>query len=338
MGKRKSYWIKTYLFDLKIELICNHEKLFSILREYIYIPPSPAHKASQKLKLKINLVEKIDFASLGLTPGAKEIFDFSFTKYLSDKNRNYYSDLKTHIICSISSSEIKVLVCKKLLAQANFIKYGIVYPALAEILKVNGIFPLHAAALEKDKTGYLFPGPSTSGKTTISLALMKAGYKFLSDDMVFIKYNGDSLWAGIITNKDLNIRKKTVTILQMLFGSKAAQGPWKTNKNLITAEPSELCPRQRTGEIRLQKIVFPHISNRPKTKIARISQPMAFRLLMKNEIFTVCDSMAFIGRHIGCLKKISSLKDRYMLSLGRDIFSEPGIIAHSLGRLKEETL
>jgi len=58
--------------------------------------------------------------------------------------------------------------------------------ALVETMKRFGRFPLHAAGLARQGKGVLVPGASGSGKSTTSVALVRAGFDFLSDDTVFL--------------------------------------------------------------------------------------------------------------------------------------------------------
>jgi hypothetical protein len=63
---------------------------------------------------------------------------------------------------------------------------------LAELLKREGMFFLHAAGVTTDAGGILLPGSSGSGKSTLAVALARAGFGFLGDDTVFLRReNGD---------------------------------------------------------------------------------------------------------------------------------------------------
>jgi hypothetical protein len=54
--------------------------------------------------------------------------------------------------------------------------------AAIELLRTQGLYAVHAAAVEKDGAGILVVAPSGAGKTTACLSLVRAGYRYLSDD------------------------------------------------------------------------------------------------------------------------------------------------------------
>ena len=53
------------------------------------------------------------------------------------------------------------------------------------------LLTLHAAALQRDGRPLLLTGPSGAGKTTLSLALARAGWSFGSDEIVLLGRNQD---------------------------------------------------------------------------------------------------------------------------------------------------
>ncbi len=67
--------------------------------------------------------------------------------------------------------------------------------ALLETMKRFGRFPLPAAGLSRNGKGVLVPGASGAGKSTMSVALVRAGFDFLADDTVFITTTVDGLWV-----------------------------------------------------------------------------------------------------------------------------------------------
>jgi hypothetical protein len=60
--------------------------------------------------------------------------------------------------------------------------------ALMELMERHGRFALHAGCLAAaNGDGVLLAGPSGAGKSTLTLALARAGMRFLGDDVVFIE-------------------------------------------------------------------------------------------------------------------------------------------------------
>jgi hypothetical protein len=71
---------------------------------------------------------------------------------------------------------------------------AIIFPMLMPIVAASvGIVELHCACVVKDNKGYLLAGPSRSGKSTLALALARAGFAFLSDDRTYCSADKDGL-------------------------------------------------------------------------------------------------------------------------------------------------
>jgi hypothetical protein len=62
----------------------------------------------------------------------------------------------------------------------------VIFPMLVSILAGSlGIVELHASCVASEQHGLVLIGPSRSGKSTLALALIEAGFRFLSDDRIF---------------------------------------------------------------------------------------------------------------------------------------------------------
>ncbi len=83
-------------------------------------------------------------------------------------------------------------------AMANDTKYWrtTIFPMLLSIVAGSvGIVELHASCAAMDKEGLIFIGPSRSGKSTIAMALVNAGFRLLSDDRVFCSLQNGKVQA-----------------------------------------------------------------------------------------------------------------------------------------------
>jgi hypothetical protein len=72
----------------------------------------------------------------------------------------------------------------------------IIFPMLISILAGSlGIVELHASCVAREQDGLVLIGPSRSGKSTLALALMEAGFRLLSDDRIFCSLTQNGLLA-----------------------------------------------------------------------------------------------------------------------------------------------
>lgn len=58
------------------------------------------------------------------------------------------------------------------------------------LINSSGYAFIHGAAVEKDGVGYMMPADSRSGKTTLTMAFLSAGYRFLSDEFAVLDSDG----------------------------------------------------------------------------------------------------------------------------------------------------
>ena len=64
---------------------------------------------------------------------------------------------------------------------------------LVEMLKRRGCFSLHAAGFCEGGKALLIPGTSGAGKSTLAITLLRGGFGYLSDDMVFLRRDAEGL-------------------------------------------------------------------------------------------------------------------------------------------------
>lgn len=89
--------------------------------------------------------------------------------------------------------------------------------AFIECLKRRARFSLHAAGLAVGGRAILVAGTSGSGKSTTAVALLRAGFGFLSDDMVFLLPGGDGLTVGGFPD-EIDVTSETIRLFPELAG------------------------------------------------------------------------------------------------------------------------
>jgi hypothetical protein len=84
----------------------------------------------------------------------------------------------------------------------------VIFPILLSIIAGTvGVVELHASCVAKDDRGLILLGPSRSGKSTLSMALTQAGFRFLSDDRTFCALRLGRLQAYVLP-RPLKLRRE----------------------------------------------------------------------------------------------------------------------------------
>lgn len=94
----------------------------------------------------------------------------------------------------------EIIVAPEPQAREAAIAWFVMGPCFAAVAYLNGILPLHAAAIDTPQGCIAFAGKSGSGKSTLAHAFHVQGYAVRSDDVCFIRacQGGEVMvWAGI---------------------------------------------------------------------------------------------------------------------------------------------
>lgn len=114
--------------------------------------------------------------------------------------------------------------------------YGLVFRAALDL--TERFVVLHAAALERDGRALLIAGPSESGKTTLTLALLRRGYRLLSDDFTPLERTSGRVHPFL---KALGVRPGPGRALARLAGEAVAReavDPHVIARDAIAAAPA----------------------------------------------------------------------------------------------------
>jgi hypothetical protein len=98
--------------------------------------------------------------------------------------------------CRPAAGRIDMAIVSDGLADALFATQLLLTIGIFETFKRFGQFPLHAGALARRGRGILLPGTSGAGKSTTTVALVRAGFDFLGDDTVFLSSTSEPVSSG----------------------------------------------------------------------------------------------------------------------------------------------
>ena len=125
------------------------------------------------------------------------LFD-SFSNFIIETNEvdscnNFLHIYQNKIVCSIRNK------CYKVKFETSDI-YVIIYAFIYSLINQHEYFGIHSVLVEKNNECVLLLGNFGAGKTTLSIELEKYGWKILSGDQTFIKFENNSIRFCFGTN------------------------------------------------------------------------------------------------------------------------------------------
>ena len=193
---------------------------------------------------------------------------------------------------------------------------------LAELLKRQGLFMVHAAGLAVSGKGLLVAGQSGSGKTTLTLTLVRAGFGFLADDTVFLRAapSGEALRVLAFPD-EIDVTAQTASFFPEV-AREIGQAPATARcKNPVCA--TRVYGVTPCWECAPEVLIFPRVSGRKRSVVKSMSKPEALLELLCNVVRTETrssqghlDALAALVRDCRC----------YRLETGCDFAALPKLL------------
>jgi hypothetical protein len=201
---------------------------------------------------------------------------------------------------------------------------------LVEMLKRRGWYSVHAAAFSKLGKAILVPGTSGAGKSTLALTLLRNGFGYLSDDMVFLRRRADGL-AVLNFPEDIDVSDQTIHFFPELDFLRRASKTLGWTKKQVRAD--EVYGVEAVQEAKPGAIVFPQIAHRETSALRPIDSDEALRELVSNVLLTEgrsCQS------HLDILTELVMQTPCYRLETGHDFDCIPVLLGELLGGSREQ--
>jgi len=192
---------------------------------------------------------------------------------------------------------------------------------LAELLKRNGLFTVHATALEYQGQGVLIPGYSGQGKTTSFLSLLRSGFRYLSDDYPLLRDRGTHMELLAFPMK-IDVTDRTIDFFPELRNAAPdilQQGIYKKN-----FQAEDLYADSIGSSCTPAMILFPHVVDMPHSCLESLSKSRALEAIMPQGLLVYDQAVA--RREFQTLSRLVQQVDCYRLHFGRDILDLPKLI------------
>lgn len=202
--------------------------------------------------------------------------------------------------------------------------------ALALALRLFGRFHLHAAAVVHPKGhSMLLVGSSGSGKTTATIALLEAGFCYLSDDALILAARPDIQISAF--PRHFHVGPRTAATFPRLQPIMQEAPGYRDKRSL---DPRIAFPGQAKPFCTAPRLVlYPTIDPAEVTTIEPISKAEGLGHLITSSAGLVIDGAAQKPEHLALLSRLANEASHYALHLGSDLLCNPRGFADAIAAL-----
>jgi hypothetical protein len=201
---------------------------------------------------------------------------------------------------------------------------------LVEILKRCGFYSVHASGFCEDNKAILIPGTSGVGKSTLALTLLRSGFGYLSDDMVFLRrHAGELQMLGF--PEDIDVSDQSINFFPELDCLRSLPKSPAQTKRQVRAD--EIYRAEIVHQARPVAIVFPKISAKEQSQVRPIPADEGLIEMVSNILLTDGRSCQ---NHLDILTELVKQTPCYRLETGRDFDRIPIVLRELLLDIREE--
>ncbi|MGH2404158.1 MAG: hypothetical protein ACRDGN_06780, partial [bacterium] len=205
---------------------------------------------------------------------------------------------------------------------AFFFAYALLLP-LDESLKHRGLFPIHASAVEKDGRAVLIPSRSGGGKTTSCLALLRAGYKSLSDDRPFLRERRSGEVVEVLPFPDrFDVTEATIAFFPEL--QRWAQSSPAPGRRKRPVDPELIYPGCLGDAAVPELILFPQATAQQGHRVVPLPKATALQEILPHSLLVFDPQMS--ARQFDLLARLIKQADCYRLLLGSNPLELPTLV------------
>lgn len=206
--------------------------------------------------------------------------------------------------------------------------------AVLKLLRAKGLYGLHAAGLvAEDGAGWLLVGQSGSGKSTLSIALVRRGWRYLSDDAVLLRARPDAVEALALRRHFYVVNTELDDYAEMPLGEERqdSSGGLRRRLGLDTAYPA-----RRVAACIPRVLLFPRVSGQRQSRLIPLDRAEALGRLIGQSSSQLFDR-ATMAPHLATLNALLRQTAAYDLSAGTDLREDASLLLSLLAAAEGES-
>jgi hypothetical protein len=207
--------------------------------------------------------------------------------------------------------------------------------AVQAALRRGGLYVLHAAGVVEPRTGtgIVVVGNSNSGKSSLTIRLAGAGWRYLSDDMLVLAAERDMVeaWAlrRIFSVSAASLANSGVSGLEAALGAPVNSDPSKRK-----LEPRITFPDSFVERCRPRVLLFPHLTGEATSRIEKLTSGEAMARLIRQCPWASYDA-ATAREHLRVLGLMAKQGTSYTLDAGLDLLEDSTLASRLLASCLE---
>jgi hypothetical protein len=207
------------------------------------------------------------------------------------------------------------------------------FSALQPLLRSLGFYPLHASAVSFKGASIIASGPPGSGKTTLSLALIRAGWTHHADGSVLLR-DREGRIESFAYRRGHACTQQTLDFVRKQRMAAVPALELKDGKRHVDFGDASSADGQTSRIPRL--LLFPEIAESETTSLQPVSDTEAILRLIDQSMGIASDAQSG-AMQMQVLKRLVEQSESFSAHLGRDVLDHPANVSHMLHELLKES-
>jgi hypothetical protein len=207
---------------------------------------------------------------------------------------------------------------------------GLFFFALLLLFAARGLYGLHAGGVSRDGCGFLLVGGSGCGKTTLTCALARSGWQYLSDDSVLLR-RGSCGVEALAFGRPFNCAPAMFRHFPELGAGIHYPAQRRAGgKRLV--DVTSVYPGRFSGAFQPRVILFPEIAGAPASRLIPLSGTETLLRLLKEGagLLHNRDSMT---AQMSILRDLACSTRGFRLLHGADVHRDPSRLSELLRQI-----
>lgn len=190
-------------------------------------------------------------------------------------------------------------------------------------LRRGGLYVLHAAGVVEPETGagLVVVGNSNSGKSSLTIRLASAGWRYLSDDMLVISGEADGACEAWALRRIFSVSAQSLAGCELSGLESALGAPANSDPSKRKLEPGITFPGSFVESCHPRVLLFPTLTGEAASRVEKITPGEAMARLIRQCPWASYDT-GTAREHLRVLGMLAKQSDSFALDAGRDLIED----------------